>query len=72
MGIILTIILLIMAAVLVRNNLVFTIRVRRLTEIIDLPQRDWVLAYNDFESLKYNSMMLDLRKWTYNQFYPDK
>jgi len=71
---------------LVRNHIVFRHRRRRLAEIhhkgmAELEARGNEITnaeiarhmrrYEVFDKTSYNSMLLDLTKWTYKQFYPE-
>jgi hypothetical protein len=68
------------ALFIARNSLVFRIRRRRLDAIyahymaeIDAgnlsdPARI-TAAYDEFDAPSYEAMLLDLRRWTYRQFY---
>lgn len=66
---------------LVRNELVFRIRARRLSEIHDLNVQqigrpDFIAVmeqrYAELDSPGYADMVLDLRRWTYRQFFPQE
>jgi len=62
----------------IRNHIVFKIRLRRLAEIqasFNYSDPDFFATlhrrYAEFDKQSYNSMMFDLTKWKYEQFYPD-
>ena len=80
-------IVLVLVLLLVRNHLVFSIRRRRLNKIheTNLKSIDRLSEaqlrdapdliekrYADMESLSYEAMLFDLRRWTYKQFYPEE
>ena len=69
----------ILLMVIVRNELVYRMRIRRIDEIHEFivnatdTQLFDARAYKDFrDGPTYDQMVWDLRKWTYRQFYPDK
>jgi hypothetical protein len=66
---------------LLRNELVFRIRRRRIDAISDACQRDLGrpdfgallnARYAELDSPSYGQMVSDLRRWTYRQFYPQE
>jgi len=71
MTIMVSVVVFITCFILLRNNLVFFIRAKRLNYMSDLPSDKWAAIYSDFDKLDYNNMVLDVSKWTYKQFYPD-
>lgn len=65
---------------LYRNNLVFKHRTRRLYEIkvacdLQLSNRNFLASmeryYAEYNKVSYGSMLFDVTKWTYKQFYPN-
>jgi hypothetical protein len=78
---VLALILLIVAVMLIRNELVFRARLHRIDKISEAMDRD--LGRSDFIELlrrryaelgspSYNAMLLDFSRWTYRQFYPQE
>lgn len=60
------------ALMLVRNELTFRVRMRAIDLIHEIePHEAWRTAHQKFMSVTYESMMYDLRKWTFKQFYPE-
>lgn len=67
------------ALAMARNELVHRLRMRRLREVsarADLLIRqhkfdDWRPLYAEVEATNYFLQVLDLRKWTYRQFWPE-
>lgn len=64
------------ALALVRNELIFGIRGKKLAQIHDQTSRNieaglpWMHLYDNFNAgPSYGNMMWDLRKWTYESFY---
>ena len=65
---------------LLRNRLVSAVRMKRLEAIARRANqliaqrldRSWMQLYSDFQAgPSYMSMVFDLRKWTYRDFYPE-
>ena len=60
---------------LIRNNLVYKIRRRKLAEVSEKAKSlidtdgNWRQPYSDFDSLSYDKMLWQLHKWTYKSFY---
>ena len=81
MDIILCLVLFAMATIIIamfRNHLVFKYRIRAIREISKKAKAaidsdgDWRKYYTKLEGYDtYNKMFLDIRKWTYRQFYSD-
>ena len=81
MDIILCLVLFVMAILaiaLVRNQLVYKYQVKALQETSKKAKLamdddgDWREHYTKLDSYgTYDKMFLDVRKWTYKQFYPD-
>ena len=81
MDIILCLVLFAMAMIVIamfRNHLVFKYRIRAIREISKKAKAaidsdgDWRKYYIKLDNCDtYNKMLLNLRKWTYKQFYPD-
>ena len=82
MDIILCLVLFVMAMMVitaVRIRLVYKYQIRALEKTrrkaraaINFLDADWEKYYTKLDSYgTYNKMMLDVRKWTYRQFYPD-
>lgn len=65
------------AILLVRNELVYTFRLRRIAVCGEAAikaineGKEWRQYWRSFDALTYDSMLFDFRKWTYNQFYGD-
>jgi len=63
---------------LIRNRIVCKFRIKALEitstkakESIDEGRSDWLEYYNHYHSFgSYNKMVLDLRKWKFDDFYP--
>jgi hypothetical protein len=65
------------ALVLVRNNLVYRASVRRIDEVhqrnLVAINEGWMREefFHEYDDeVRYEIQILDLRKWTYKQFYP--
>jgi hypothetical protein len=65
---------------LVRNELVYRIRMRRIGEISakctsELGRADFIpvmeARYAELDTPNHHVMVIDLTKWTYRQFYPE-
>lgn len=53
---------------LIRNELVYRIRCRRIDWAFQVAPK-YHERVRQFQSVSYEAMLYDLRKWTYNQFY---
>jgi hypothetical protein len=59
------------ALMLVRNELTFRVRMRAIDLISEIrPHEAWQTAHQKYLSVSYESMMYDLSRWTFKQFYP--
>lgn len=76
---ILTAVLVLASVMLARNQLVFSIRMKRINAIhakneSDIGNPDFTRVmtrrYSELDSPSYNAMLFDARRWTYRQFYP--
>lgn len=54
---------------LVRNEIVYRIRLRALSAIF--AREDWLQRSCRMDSPSYYAMVLDLTRWTFRSFYPD-
>ncbi len=54
----------------VRNRIVYDARMRRMKYVFSSAP-EWKTRIKQFDSLSYERMLFDLRKWTYKQFYGD-